>query len=122
MRIQTLLAIGMVAGCADQPRTPTDVRDLNAAEYHAARRIAEARCDRQVGACARYSSREACVESKLLPSARDANLLECNGPVDEDRLTSCVSEIRASPCASGIVDLEDCNDAQLCTVVEEGTL
>lgn len=112
-----------LAGCTSEPRTPPQTASqLDAVEYRAAREMATARCDRRAGACVPYPSREACVDSKILPSATDANLLQCSSAVDEDRLSRCLSEIRRTACGTGIRDLEDCNEGQLCNAVEEGTL
>ena len=122
MRFRILFVAGMLAGCTSEPKAPQSTTQLDAVEYHAAREMAAARCDRRIGTCARYPSREECVDSKILPSATDANLLQCSSSLDEDRLSSCLSAIRQTPCGSGIHELEDCREDQLCSAPEEGTL
>jgi hypothetical protein len=97
--------------------------DLTTAEYGAAYRIAAARCDRQTGACSSYPSRDECIRSKLVPSAADARLEQCEQPVDDARVDACVTAIRGGECGTGITAIAACRPNAICPYVpQEGTL
>jgi hypothetical protein len=97
--------------------------DLTTAEYEAAYRIATARCERQTAACSSYASRDACVRAKLVPSAADARLEQCNQPVDDAKVEACVAAIRGGACGTGITAIAACRQSAICPYVpEEGTL
>jgi hypothetical protein len=102
---------------------PVKASELTADEYKAAYTIAVARCDRQTSSCDPYPSRSACLEAKLLLSAREARLLECSTPVAAQQLARCVAIVRSGTCGTGIAHLDECRRWSLCPYVdsEEGT-
>ena len=103
--------------------SPMKASELTKDEYKAAYSIAVARCDRQTAACDPYPSRSACLEAKVLLSAREARLLECSTPVAAEQLARCVAIVRSGTCGTGIAHLDECRRWSLCPYVdsEEGT-
>ena len=124
----TTLGLGLLgAVLACEPAGPASVpkaaSELTEDEYKAAYRIAVARCDRQTASCDPYPSRKACLDAKLLLSAREARLLECSTPVAPSQLARCISRVRLGTCGTGIAHLDECRRWSLCPYAssEEGT-
>ena len=124
----TTLGLGLLgAVLACEPAGPASVpkaaSELTADEYKAAYTIAVARCDRQTASCDSYPSRNACIEAKLVLSAREARLLECSTPVAASQLARCVALVRHGTCGTGIALLDECRRWSLCPYAgsEEGT-
>jgi hypothetical protein len=120
-----VLAAALTACGSHYAPAPREVSsgDLTTAEYQAAYRIAGARCDRQTATCSSYPSRDACIKDKLLPSASEARLEQCEQPVDDAKVEACVAAIRGGECGKGISAIEACRSSAICPYVpEEGTL
>lgn len=119
-----LLLVASLAACANEtPASKVTPADLSSGERSAAWRIADARCERQTPACGVPTSREACVQQKLVRSAADVDLEDCSSAVDEQNLAACVAQIKVGRCGTGITDLPACSHDRICPgVADEGTL
>ena len=110
-------AIGLsfaTAPACEPTATPGVPIQLTSDEYKAAYRIAVARCDRQTSSCDPFPSRKACLDAKLVLTAKESRLLDCARPVDPSRLERCVAVVRRGECGTGIAHVDACRAASLC--------
>jgi len=126
------LALGVgvlsIAGCNRQPRDrvgdPDDTHvAASRATRSAVRSIADARCDREarcknIGADAKFASRNACLERVKEDWAADLNAHECPHGVREVELDECLQDIRDEECGNPFDSLDrlfSCGTAEICS-------
>jgi hypothetical protein len=113
------------------PRTPDRVEQRITAERAGAERagneaavssITQARCDREarcnnVGTGKKFDSRSDCMTKTRSDWRDDLNSLECPRGVEEQQLTSCLTQIRSESCENPLDTLERalaCRTVDLC--------
>lgn len=123
LTVAVLTAFGSCLGCGggeerQAPLTPASrvVPSVN----DAASALATERCDRevrcnQVGANARYATREDCMD--VMRQDSEEELADCHAGIDESDLGQCLTEIRTQDCNGPLDQLEQfvaCRSDDLC--------
>ena len=88
----------------------------------AVRAIATARCDREarcnnLGADAKYPSKEACLDRVRADWAKELNAYECPGGLNRAELNECLEDIRGEDCGSPFDTLArtlSCSKTEIC--------
>ena len=77
---------------------------------------------RSLPTCGVVIPRDACIQQKLLPSAENIDLEDCEGAIDDEKLKVCVQQIRHGQCGTGIARIVACAHDNICPgVSQEGT-
>ena len=121
----SIFAVALVAGCVvhtNEPASRTSTTGAGIQGSNAVRRIADARCDREVGCNNigdghRFDSRDACIR-EMRRDTRDAlDDKACEGGIDEARLNECIRDIRGERCGNPFDSINraaSCRRAELC--------
>ncbi len=129
----SLTGAGLLAACAGsnqetaargtsaEPQTGV-TNAQNGADSAVVDRLATARCDREqtcnnIGAAAKYASRDVCMNQMRGSLANDLNGYNCPRGIDRAQLDSCMSSIKSEECSHPLDTLsriDKCRTTALC--------
>jgi hypothetical protein len=123
----SLVAGGFLVACGGSNREPvaasgTGVTNAQNADSAIVGKLAAARCDREqscnnVGAGAKFVSRDVCMDDMRGSLANDLNTYNCPRGIDEGQLDRCMTAIRNEECGhplDTITRMDKCRTGTLC--------